>query len=384
MIYSLVIFPVILAFVVQVSRNKIIVNNGFKRSRRVTAEECFLFISLVAAIVVATLRGDFTADYSSYLSIFHDISNISWKTFFDRFTFSPSFEEVEWGFALFNFLIGRLAKNDFVFWMACAIITYYPMYRLSKYSTIASLSVLLFLSLGPFYDSFNTVRMIMAASIYVYSIKYVEERKFIRYALIVVVASLIHGSILLMLPAYFGFRLKANLKTIFLIVTVFLIGVASMEFLAIRYDAIFMVSFDENNLLEMLHRSSSSGAMIIIPILIALLGVILYFVNGMPKTEYVNLSKNKRIKKLLNQRVDCLFIGTVVWIMLQVGTIYTAYIGRFAYFFIGYVMLFIPREISNMRNKSAQRVLLLGVVLVCIVWFMIVGIIKYPYIFEWQ
>lgn len=60
----------------------------------------------------------------------------------------------------------------------------------------------LFMTLGLYFQTFNTVRYYLALSMAVYSMKYVLEKDYIRFVPLILAASLFHKSVLLVIPAY--------------------------------------------------------------------------------------------------------------------------------------------------------------------------------------
>lgn len=74
---------------------------------------------------------------------------------------------------------------------------------LYKHSENVYFSEILYLSLGFFSISLNTVRQFIALSICILSYSFLKERKLIKYMLLICCACLVHSSALAMIPAYF-------------------------------------------------------------------------------------------------------------------------------------------------------------------------------------
>ncbi len=78
------------------------------------------------------------------------------------------------------------------------------------YSEKPYISVSAFLFFGLFFNSMNFMRQMIAAVIVAFAIKYVKEKCFIRFLIIVLFASTIHISALVMIPVYFMMKIKMN------------------------------------------------------------------------------------------------------------------------------------------------------------------------------
>lgn len=63
-------------------------------------------------------------------------------------------------------------------------------------------SFFLFMTLGLYFQTFNTVRYYLALSMALYSMKYVLEKDYIKFVCLIVAAALFHKSVLIVLPLY--------------------------------------------------------------------------------------------------------------------------------------------------------------------------------------
>ena len=87
-----------------------------------------------------------------------------------------------------------------VFGFVTLLIFLYVFYR---DSADFSQSFFLFMTLGFYFQTFNTVRYYFALSVALGAMKYVLEKDYIRFVLFIVLASFFHKSVLLVLPVYF-------------------------------------------------------------------------------------------------------------------------------------------------------------------------------------
>ncbi|MGN0641714.1 MAG: EpsG family protein [Huintestinicola sp.] len=78
----------------------------------------------------------------------------------------------------------------------------------AKYSDCPWISLLGFLFTGAFFNSMNFMRQFISAVICAYALIYCERRRFIRYAVFILLAAAFHRSALIMLPFYLIFCVK--------------------------------------------------------------------------------------------------------------------------------------------------------------------------------
>lgn len=174
-----------LTHTVQLSKQKLI--NGIVFA--------FLFTVMFA---VSALRYETGNDYSRYEEFFRLIRG-GW------------YVPTEWGFNKLilgmEYLFGDEAYIAFfaVFAFVTVFIMLKALYRLSDnfgYSFLA------FMSFGLFFQSMNTMRYYLALSIAFYALSFVHTKEYAKFVLSVVLAALIHKSVLIVIPVF----LVANLN----------------------------------------------------------------------------------------------------------------------------------------------------------------------------
>ena len=245
-----------------------------KNQRKISV---FLSAWLIVIIIISGLRGDFTGDSSSYQRIFRTFAEGGWDTFLSSFNFDYHLNVTELGYITINFLVGRFTSNFIWLQIIVACITYIPIVKWCRESLDIGLSLCLFLSIGTYLEGLNTVRNIMAASIFILSIKYVISGEFKKYVTICLLASTIHLSVIIMAPLYFVLRLKPTIgKALFYFAgTLFL--VLDIERLAILYNRFFLVASDNEELLALLHRRQANPVNVMVPVVLVLFALFIYF-----------------------------------------------------------------------------------------------------------
>lgn len=109
----------------------------------------------------------------------------------------------EWGYLMFNQLIGLVTLNRYVFIFIATCLVYTLLFiSIKRYCRNYPFAVIVFLGLW-FFFTFTYLRQVMAATIGWLAIKYVIDRKPIQFFLIVFIAFTFHNSAIVLAPFYF-------------------------------------------------------------------------------------------------------------------------------------------------------------------------------------
>lgn len=177
-------------------------------------------------ILVSALRYRVGTDYFSY----YNWSIKDWQTVFsDIITFN------EGGFSLLTKLSRTIWNDGQSLILFSAVITV-GLYTLTIYrrSSTYLLSMLLYLMLGQWQGGFNGIRQYLAAAILFSGYQFILDKKYFRYCLIVLIATLFHKSAIVMVVPCFLFARKPDLKQIALLACGSII-------LFLSYDTIFRI-----------------------------------------------------------------------------------------------------------------------------------------------
>ena len=135
----------------------------------------------------------------------------------------------EFGYIGLNWAIAHITNNRYIFIFLYTICMYaIILYSFRKYAKNYSLASILFLALV-FYFSFTYLRQMFAAAIIGLSIRYIIERKFLKYCAIIFAAFSFHNSAIIFFPMYFIANKKYSKAHILLLMSVFfIIGVTGI------------------------------------------------------------------------------------------------------------------------------------------------------------
>ena len=176
-------------------------------------KELHILIFLVSSTVLilfAGLRGNIEPDYSNYLDIFQN-SN----------TTAIGINNVEWGYLWINQMLFDLGLpfQFLVFTMAVLSIAS-KTYFFQRYSPNFGFSLLIYFSALFFLFDFIAIRQALALSVFMLSIPLIYQGRFWVFLILMLLASLIHISALLLIPCYFIFRFNFSKTTLFATVVI--------------------------------------------------------------------------------------------------------------------------------------------------------------------
>lgn len=142
--------------------------------------------------MVSALRFDIGNDYRQYTQTAHE-------------AYVGGYVVTEAGFnVLVRFLYGIMGGEyyELVFAVFAFVTLYFFLRAFWRQSVDFSQTFFLFMMMGLYFQTFNTVRYYLALALALYSMKYVLERDGIKFVFWIVVAAFFHKSVLLVLPMY--------------------------------------------------------------------------------------------------------------------------------------------------------------------------------------
>jgi len=173
--------------------------------------ESFLILIISQFILFHGLRHySVGVDSVRYYQRFLQAANIdSFKEIFSLHRFEPLY-------TLLEGTIGIFTDNYTIFFLGTSLLIFIPVgIFIYKYSNNYFMSIFLFIVLGYFDFSMNVVRQSIAMSISLIGYKYAKEKKFLKFLLIVLIASLFHYSAVVIFPIYFLTNLKPRREYIY-------------------------------------------------------------------------------------------------------------------------------------------------------------------------
>lgn len=146
----------------------------------------------VVLFVIMALRFDIGNDYEQYTQTAHEV-------------FVDGYVVTELGFNVLVKILYGLTGGEYyeVIFAVFAFFTLLFFFKAFKRQSVNfAQTFFLFMTLGLYFQTFNTMRYYLALAIALFSMKYVLEKDYIKFVFWILIAALFHKSVLLVLPAY--------------------------------------------------------------------------------------------------------------------------------------------------------------------------------------
>lgn len=160
----------------------------------------YMFLMVIIPAIFAGMRYEIGSDYGLYKLSYDNYSKMSYFTFQRYGGIS-----LEVGYFYLT-KVAQLIFNNYqgVLFLA-AILSYgLAIITMKRYGKYGNLGIMLLIYFILYYaPSYNIVRQIIATSIIFYGFKYIEQKKIIKYAITVIIATTFHTSALFCIPLYF-------------------------------------------------------------------------------------------------------------------------------------------------------------------------------------
>lgn len=180
-------------------------------------KKILLLLFIIILTLFSAFRDGLGQDYSNY------IEKLSYSTGKDINLLSEPF------FLIISRFIDKTSFSKIFFFFLSSFITI-PLicsFLANKNNEHKYLSLIIFLFFPTlYYNTFNLVRQFFSVAIFLYSIKFIQSKNFIKYALCILIAFTMHISSLILLPCYFFLNRSYSLK-LYLFVTIIFIVIAS-------------------------------------------------------------------------------------------------------------------------------------------------------------
>ena len=189
----------------------------------------FLFFFISLAVFVGL--GDMLGGYDRYIygDLFDNLADL--LKIGIPITSSNIYQayNTEFGYIGLNWAIAHITSNRYIFIFLYTICMYaIILHSFRKYAKNYPLASILFMALV-FYFSFTYLRQMFAAAIIGLSIRYIIERKFLKYCAIIIAAFSFHNSAIIFFPMYFIANKKYSKARILLLMSAcFIIGVTGI------------------------------------------------------------------------------------------------------------------------------------------------------------
>lgn len=280
----------------------------------------FIFIALVSLIMVCGFRYNSGTDYWTYMDVYKLAPQ------------SVISEVQDPGFTVICKFLNRFSDNPQLLFLVSAIITNVLIVNtLRKQSTQYELSMYLYITAYVYYSTFNGVRQWIAAAIVFSATKYLFERKFKKYLIIVIIATFIHASALIMIPVYFIVNNKPFSINNLIVILIFIgCSIAYVPFINILFRLLEGTQYA--HYFDIMAAAENGANLIRLPVYFAPLFIFGLFYN--------KLNPNRE------KKIDIIFNICILGFLIMVLATKQMFFARLIYYFDLYYLLLVPRLVK--------------------------------------
>ncbi|MDD3341523.1 MAG: EpsG family protein [Bacilli bacterium] len=307
-------------------------NTSEKRTKNM-----LMFLSTLPLTFISGLRYGVGQDYFyTYVPAFNSILN------------SGTFANYEFGFLYLNKFIQFFTTDYIYLFLICAVFfSYFTFKTIYKYSKDPVLSIFLLICTQYYFIYLNGMRQMIAVSIFLYSFRYIKEKKIVKYLLLNLIGFSFHSSAIIAIPFYFFANIKLSPKKSILIL-ISTIGVSGL----LRQSLINIILGTKYAIyISSVYDNGSKGYIVMtIELVVLLLGLFFYPKNDKTKDkEYIKEYNIYSNAKLLSVILACLngFLPLIT---------------RVKWYFGFSTIIFIPLILDNIKEKKLKNGIKVGII----------------------
>lgn len=320
----------------------------------------FIIISIATIILFQSVRKwTVGTDIVTYLDFFDKLKNESIANF------SVLFGSIEIGFLYYNKLIAMFTSDNQMFLFVVSATIFIPIgYVIYKNSLNFYLSLIALISFGIYNFTFSGIRQSIALAITFLSYEFIKKRQWLRFLLLVILASTFHKSALVFLPAYLLYTIKIKKKHFALIM-----GLVVFIFIFKSFLLRFLLSsaFEKYDNSELLVETGAY-TMFFIMLLIYSISI---FVQGKTKNPLV-----------MNAYSNFMLIA----VMIQIAASESQIAMRAGYYYFIFITLLFPEIMTSVKEKKVRNGFVFITITICLVFYYLTTINSRlnPYLFYWE
>ena len=179
-------------------------------------------LTIILPSFLFSVRYGIGTDYFNYINIFKssaygNSSRIEWAYYYINSITAKYFGNIEIAFFVLAVMRSLFRKDVFILAVIMMLFVYHS---IKYYSEIISPGIAMFLFMIMFYQmSFNATRQVLAMTIILFSIRFIQEKKIFKFLIAIIIAAGFHNSAFVFLPMYFlngilGSKKKNSVKLI--------------------------------------------------------------------------------------------------------------------------------------------------------------------------
>ena len=307
------------------------------QGKTIKNRKLFLFIAFLEMTFVSGLRVQVLgigADTEYYCNHYVELSSYKFEYLFQSFYF-------EMGFDVFCKCLSFISKNpQFLIFATQALMNGLVVRFVARNTHNCWLGVFLYITLMFFFGAMNTMRFCLACSILLQATDFIIERRFVRFSMIVIVASLFHFSALMFFGLYFLYAIRPTKRNLFYLTIPFIL--ALVLFYAL-FNTLIQInprysSYDSGN--GEFYQSSVANILILLVNLLFLI--------------FISIKNNRQVHNLCG-RDKLFFLCIFLSVCFSAMAIKVMMITRFVTMFSMMEIVAVPNVLNSIRNIKSRR-----------------------------
>lgn len=338
---AVVVITIMLAYFVE---NRPVATAYGTTRRQALSGACLVTI-FVILFALSALRIDVGNDYKTYVVTCHE-------------AFVDGYIVTEPGFNLLvKILYALVGGEDYlVVFAVFAFATIYVYLKVAyEQSENFALTFFLFMTLGMYFRTFNTVRYYFVLAVALYSLRYVVNKNYIRFIVLICAAAFMHKSVLVVIPIYLA-AVYVSKRWHYIVLCVCGVAFLLAKNLIIKVALILYPSYKNTPYINM--DGSIISGWVDNASSIARCGMVLLLCLLF----YKSAIEGKRAAKVY-------FNLNIFAIMLYVFGVYLPLLSRFTYYLMAPQILLVPGVIGSIKETKTKRIVTGIVIAFGIIYF---------------
>lgn len=343
-IFILILFFIFITIIVNIDSN-------------IKNRKLFVIIIFSILTVIAMIRSwRVGVDTEQYYRNFKIISLLKWNQI-DSLRY-------EHGYFYLNKILSYISKDPHILIMVTSMIIIPSVGKLIyKYSKNVALSTFLYISLNSYFFQLTAMRQSLALAIILYGIGFLEKQKYLKFILVIILASMFHSSAIFLVILILLEKVKYTKKTY--INSLILAGMGFLFYREIfKFTSLLIDKYAGYG--ESIYAASNYFGAVFQFIVGFILYSICHYITFKVKSE-----KEIEEYKIGKISLRCLSIA----VCIQLITIKMNILGRMTPYFWIFSIIAIPEALSYIRKKQRKE-WILGIVLFSFIYWLIIAIMR--------
>lgn len=210
----------------------------------------------------------------------------------------------------------------------------------------------LFMTFGLYFQTFNTMRYYFALAVAFYSMRYVLRKDWLRFVLLIGIASLFHKSVLIVIPVYFLATLDWNK---WVIIGITLLGAIC---LCLKSPLLKLALYLYPSYRDTIYLEGGTSISSIIRG-VAILGFMIYIFYS------CNVEEQAKDELLIYSKLN--FLSVIAYVFFSFLPVIT----RIGYYLSIFTILLIPKLINQIKQEKRARKARYIVIIACVIYFIV-------------